>query len=91
MLNRRELLATSLTIGALGSRSLKRANGQVKSRPESIGRDRIRGLLLGSMIGDALGGPIEFQKSELVAEYTPNCRGWQAGTTNHRRRSKRVF
>lgn len=79
MLNRRELLATSLTIGALGSRRFKRANGQVKSRPESIGRDRIRGILLGSMIGDALGGPIEFQKAELVAEYTPNCRGWQEG------------
>lgn len=38
--------------------------------------ERIRGLLLGSMIGDALGGPIEFQKSADVADRVINCRAW---------------
>lgn len=38
--------------------------------------ERISGLLLGSMIGDALGGPIEFQKSSDVADRVLNCRAW---------------
>lgn len=40
---------------------------------------RIRGMLLGSLIGDALGGPIEFAPSERVASILPNARSWPDG------------
>ena len=40
---------------------------------------RIRGMLLGSLIGDALGGPIEFAPSDRVASILPNARGWPDG------------
>ena len=46
------------------------------STGKSALRTRIQGLLLGSMIGDAIGGPVEFQKSQDVAEIMLNCRDW---------------
>ena len=39
--------------------------------------DRISGLLYGSAIGDALGGPIEFQTAEAIAQLTPQPKRWQ--------------
>lgn len=48
-------------------------------RPESSTdalRDRIHGLLLGSLIGDALGGPIEFQPRERVAALPDPPKSW---------------
>lgn len=41
-----------------------------------LSREKTLGLLLGSAIGDALGGPIEFQESDDVAPLVLNCRGW---------------
>jgi ADP-ribosylglycohydrolase len=38
--------------------------------------DRIRGLLLGSFLGDALGGPIEFQDPKRVAELPNPPKRW---------------
>lgn len=40
--------------------------------------DRVRGLLLGSLIGDALGGPIEFQAPEAVAQLSNPPKRWRA-------------
>lgn len=39
--------------------------------------DRISGLLYGSAIGDALGGPIEFQSTEAIAQLRPQPKVWQ--------------
>lgn len=39
---------------------------------------RCHGLLLGSAVGDALGGPVEFQPPSSVAHLTANCREWPA-------------
>lgn len=39
--------------------------------------DRISGLLYGSAIGDALGGPIEFQSAETIAQLSPPPKRWQ--------------
>ncbi len=42
-------------------------------------RDRIAGLLYGSAIGDALGGPVEFQPREAVRQLPNPPKAWQAG------------
>jgi ADP-ribosylglycohydrolase len=39
--------------------------------------DRVRGLLLGSLIGDALGGPIEFQAPDRVAQLSNPPKRWR--------------
>ncbi len=39
-------------------------------------RDRVRGLLLGSMIGDAAGGPVEFKHVSEVRKWLPDARSW---------------
>lgn len=42
---------------------------------------RIRGLLVGSAIGDALGGPIEFQPADEVRQLPAPPKRWAAGET----------
>ncbi|MEL6104834.1 MAG: ADP-ribosylglycohydrolase family protein [Planctomycetota bacterium] len=37
---------------------------------------RLEGMLIGSLIGDALGGPIEFLSTDRVREVMPGARGW---------------
>ncbi len=37
---------------------------------------RLRAMLLGSLIGDAMGGPIEFKPPEQIAEIMPAARTW---------------
>jgi ADP-ribosylglycohydrolase len=39
-------------------------------------RDRIEGMLLGSLIGDAAGGPVEFCNPEEIVSYMPATRNW---------------
>jgi ADP-ribosylglycohydrolase len=81
-ISRRDFLSTSLSIGVyetIGNKQSARAAGssELDSTDKSLVRARIKGLLLGSMIGDAVGGPIEFQKTEDVADVVPNCRRWR--------------
>ncbi len=38
--------------------------------------DRINGMLIGSFIGDAAGGPVEFAAADLVKDVMPNARAW---------------
>lgn len=40
---------------------------------------RLRGLVLGSFIGDALGGPIEFQAKDVVAKLPNPPKQWMTG------------
>jgi ADP-ribosylglycohydrolase len=39
-------------------------------------RDRIEAMLLGSLIGDAAGGPVEFCNPEEITSYMPATRNW---------------
>ncbi|MEM6692645.1 MAG: hypothetical protein AAF664_24665, partial [Planctomycetota bacterium] len=43
--------------------------------------ERIRGLLYGGLIGDALGGPVEFGKREVTRSVLPNTRDWPRDRT----------
>lgn len=38
--------------------------------------DFVEGMLIGSLIGDAAGGPVEFASAEATAGVLPNCRDW---------------
>lgn len=49
------------------------------SRANERSESRIRGLVLGSFIGDALGGPVEFQSPEAVAALPNPPKRWRAG------------
>jgi hypothetical protein len=67
MLNRRQFLGTA----AAGLAAAESVTGESPTpsgkAPASGLQDRMYGLLLGGFIGDALGGPIEFQPPEAVA------------------------
>lgn len=41
-------------------------------------RNRITGMLLGSLYGDALGGPVEFKPNQELAQWLPDLRTWSA-------------
>ncbi|QDV43613.1 ADP-ribosylglycohydrolase [Stieleria neptunia] len=45
-----------------------------------ISLDRLRGFLIGSLLGDALGGPIEFSDPDRLPDDMPHVRHWKAGT-----------
>jgi hypothetical protein len=65
MIDRRRFL---LTAGSLAASTL---NADVASHPQ-----RIRGMLVGSLIGDALGGPLEFAPGLKTRHIMPDARGW---------------
>ena len=44
-------------------------------------KDRVRGLVFGAAIGDALGGPIEFQPPASVRSLVDPPKAWRAGET----------
>ena len=50
--------------------------GQVQRDPGHLNRERLRGLLMGSLIGDALGGPLEFADDQTRRDRVPDCRQW---------------
>lgn len=41
-------------------------------------RDRVQGLLIGSLIGDAAGGPVEFKSTTELRRWLPDARSWPA-------------
>ena len=43
--------------------------------------DRVAGMLLGGLIGDALGGPVEFAEPDRVREVLPGVRRWDPART----------
>jgi ADP-ribosylglycohydrolase len=45
----------------------------LRPRPDS---DRVSGMLIGGLLGDALGGPVEFSESPLCKQLLCNARNW---------------
>jgi ADP-ribosylglycohydrolase len=79
---RRHFLQTGTTAAAalVGPLSLARAADleTPRAEPSADALDaRVRGLLLGSLVGDALGGPVEFQDPERVAQLSNPPKRWR--------------
>ena len=51
-------------------------NGAAKT--ETPLERRIYGMLIGSLIGDAVGGPVEFKSNDELKKWVPNLREWSA-------------
>ena len=71
-LSRRRFLLASAASVALWGRV---------SAANQANTSRLEGLLIGSLIGDALGGPIEFLSADRVQEVMPGARKWDAEKT----------
>ncbi|MEO1526112.1 MAG: ADP-ribosylglycohydrolase family protein [Planctomycetota bacterium] len=71
-LNRRTLL--------LGT-ALSLASARLAGAATTASKSRLEGMLIGSMIGDALGGPIEFLPPDRVRGILPGTRRWSAKKT----------
>ena len=81
MLTRRQFLGTA-TAGLAAAESVPAESPAPTPSgrlPDSGLQDRMYGLLLGGFIGDALGGPIEFQAPEAVARLPDPPRRWVLG------------
>ena len=79
-LSRREFMtAVSGSITALGIfpilLSMDLTEGYAAADPGTL-RDRIEAMLLGSLIGDAAGGPVEFRDPEEMISVLPATRNW---------------
>jgi ADP-ribosylglycohydrolase len=74
MLTRRGFIGTAAAGLAVGGASMAAADPVDPARLA-----RIRGLMYGTMIGDALGGPIEFQPAEKVAGLERAPKRWKRG------------
>lgn len=76
-MNRRDFL-TTLTVTLGGGLSALPASDRTTAGVPAL-QDRIHGMLIGSMIGDALGGPIEFQPADKVAALPDPPKRWSEG------------
>lgn len=64
--------------GLLASASCSHGTSVASDGKASTVDDHARGLLLGSLIGDALGVPIEFQPTDNLRAVMPDARNWPA-------------
>lgn len=76
--DRRASRAWAWWLAALGTSALARAP-MPEAAPSELPEDRALGLVLGSLIGDAAGGPPEFASPERLAEVGAPFRRWVAG------------
>src|SRR5690606_17890400 len=79
--SRRSFLRQATVLGAtlVGGNSNARAAERASSDP--LMRDRVTGLLIGTLLGDALGGPIEFQDAVQVGALPNAPKVWSADDT----------
>jgi len=84
-LSRRSFLQRSAWLPALPFLARQPSTLAANPTPSASGaidvKDRIRGLLLGGFIGDALGGPIEFQPRDRVATLADPPKVWRPDET----------
>lgn len=73
--SRRTFLAGAASCSAL--LLLPRGLAETGAEPRAL--DRVRGLLFGSALGDAIGGPIEFQSREAVQTLADPPKAWRVG------------
>lgn len=71
---------------ALAQSGATRQPNDPAARATTRGRSRMEGLILGGLIGDAMGGPIEFSQSQDAAGHLTNARAWPAETQLDERR-----
>jgi ADP-ribosylglycohydrolase len=57
------------------------ATAEAKASSVALLRDRVSGLLIGTLLGDALGGPIEFQDPAKVRALPNGPKAWSAEVT----------
>lgn len=56
------------------------SSGWVTAEESVIDVDqRVRGMLIGSLLGDAAGGPPEFKSAEDLKKWLPDLRSWSSG------------
>ncbi len=80
MLTRRGFIGSAAAGWVAVDRARAGQTGEPPAQPVDPARvQRLRGLLLGSFIGDALGGPIEFQPKEAVARLRNPPKQWALG------------
>jgi ADP-ribosylglycohydrolase len=77
----RRAFAARCAVGAVLSSSVAPwrtfAQEPPQDQPQLAGsKSRIQGLLWGGLLGDALGGPVEFSEPTAVAHVLPNTRAW---------------
>lgn len=71
--NRREFIRAGTTLAALVALDLKSADLAIRPGIDS----RIRGLMLGTALGDAFGGPVEFQPRDAVQRLSNPPKIWR--------------
>ncbi|MBL8819870.1 MAG: ADP-ribosylglycohydrolase family protein [Planctomyces sp.] len=89
--SRREFLGHSVSLGVVAFTGLRAMVGRaqhetvndiakedagIQQQAQVGGGNRIRGLLIGGVLGDALGGPVEFQSGPEVDAALPCTRNW---------------
>lgn len=76
-INRRLLFKLISAISATGGLFDKRPGFAAQDNLDQP-TDRVAAMLLGSLIGDALGGPLEFKSPDEVRDVMPGARSWPA-------------
>jgi ADP-ribosylglycohydrolase len=79
MLTRRGFLGQAACGAALTTAQLSGAASPVAPSPNSDARARLSGLLVGSLVGDAFGGPTEFQPLEEAWKLQAGPKQWLPG------------
>lgn len=60
------------------------------AEPDRAYADRTMGMLVGSLIGDAVGGPVEFKSPEELNKWLPDLRAWSADEFRRRLKSGKL-
>jgi ADP-ribosylglycohydrolase len=79
--SRRSFLRQATVLGATLVRGNSNARAAERASSDPLLRDRVTGLLIGTLLGDALGGPIEFQDPVKVGALPNAPKVWSADET----------
>lgn len=77
--SRRRFLHSAAAVLALQRTTVAAAEQTASTSREQSYRDRVEGLLIGTFIGDALGGPVEFQEPQKVDALPAPPKRWREG------------